>query len=307
MKAAWWLLLTLSWSPLAAAPDAMAEPPRVIRYVSLNLLHGGVLSGLAGDGEKLEERLRITTEELRALAPDVIGLQEASVGHGRGNVAERLARALGYHYAFAPVRYFDWSWLNHLTWFVINFREGPGILSRFPIVEWSAHRLPLCDGRFEPRGLTYARLRTPWGDLGVASTHTSPGFCQAPAVAALLQQRRGPLPSVLMGDFNTIDGAGGILTLTNGAGFVDAFRAANPDEPGPTVWQRVEAPVPTVQRRVDFVFLLPGTAAPGRVRESRLVLNTPRRLEDGRVLWPSDHYGVLADIEVFAPTSTGAK
>jgi endonuclease/exonuclease/phosphatase family metal-dependent hydrolase len=307
MKAARWLLLGLAWSPLATAPDAMADAPRAIRYVSLNLLHGGVLSGLAGNGEQLEERLRITIEELRALAPDVVGLQEASVGRGRGNVAERLARALGYHYVFAPVRYFEWDWVNHLTWFVINFREGPGILSRFPIVEWSAHRLPLCDGRFEPRGLVYARLRTPWGDLGVASTHTSRGFCQASAVAEILQQRRGSLPSVLMGDFNTVDGVGGILALTNGAGFVDAFRAANPDASGATVWQQVDAPVPTVQRRVDFVFVLPGTLQPGRVRESRLVLNEPRRWEDGRVLWPSDHYGVLADIEVFPTTTTGAR
>lgn len=306
MTAARWLWLALVWSAAWSVPDAMAEPPRPMRYVSLNLLHGGVSSGLTGRDEDLEERLRITIEELRALAPDVIGVQEASVSRRRGNVAERLARALGYHYAYAPVRYFDWEWLNRLTWFVINFREGPGILSRFPIVEWHSYQLPLCDGRFEPRALVHARLRTPWGDLWVASTHTSRGFCQAPAVAELLEKRRGALPSVLMGDFNTGEAAGGIMALTNGAGFVDAFRAANADAPGPTVWQQVDAPVSTVRHRVDFVFVLPGTAERGRVRTSRVVLDTPRRLANGKLLWPSDHYGVLADIDVFPPAASAA-
>ena len=31
----------------------------------------------------------------------------------------------------------------------------------------------------------------------------------------------------------------------------------------------------------------------------RLVLNTPRCLPDGKTLWPSDHYGVAAEIELF--------
>jgi hypothetical protein len=35
-----------------------------------------------------------------------------------------------------------------------------------------------------------------------------------------------------------------------------------------------------------------------RVRSSRVVLNTPGRLGNGAVLWPSDHYGVLADLEL---------
>jgi hypothetical protein len=30
-----------------------------------------------------------------------------------------------------------------------------------------------------------------------------------------------------------------------------------------------------------------------------VVLNTPGALDDGQVLWPSDHYGVLAELDVF--------
>jgi hypothetical protein len=36
------------------------------------------------------------------------------------------------------------------------------------------------------------------------------------------------------------------------------------------------------------------------VAASRIVLDTPHRLPDGSTLWPSDHYGVLADLIVSA-------
>ena len=51
-------------------------------------------------------------------------------------------------------------------------------------------------------------------------------------------------------------------------------------------------------RRVDYVFVLPGTTMDAEVRSSRVVLNTPGLLADGATLWPSDHYGVLADLEL---------
>jgi hypothetical protein len=35
-------------------------------------------------------------------------------------------------------------------------------------------------------------------------------------------------------------------------------------------------------------------------------VDTPGRLSDGSPLWPSDHYGVLADLVVFPPSHTGA-
>jgi len=55
------------------------------------------------------------------------------------------------------------------------------------------------------------------------------------------------------------------------------------------------------RRRVDDVFLVPGEEVPGRVLSSRVVLDRPRALVDGAVLWPSGHDGVLADFEVFPP------
>ena len=66
-----------------------SAPSFTLRFVTFNLLHGGIFSELSGDDEGLEERLRITVEGLRALRADVVGLQEASTGRRRGDVAAR--------------------------------------------------------------------------------------------------------------------------------------------------------------------------------------------------------------------------
>jgi hypothetical protein len=63
----------------------------------------------------------------------------------------------------------------------------------------------------------------------------------------------------------------------------------------------VLAPGPTVRRRVDYVLLLPGSRVAARVVSSRVVLDTPGRRADGGPLWPSDHYGVLAEIRLSPP------
>jgi exonuclease III len=103
-----------------------------------------------------------------------------------------------------------------------------------------------------------------------------------------------------MGDLNASEALPAMGELT-AAGWIDAFRAAHPATAGFTVWQRPDAPGPTVFRRVDYVFLAPGRACTGRVLGSRVVLDTPRRAPDGRTLWPSDHYGVLADLDLRDP------
>lgn len=270
-----------------------------MKFVTFNLFHGGVLSGL-GDSRNLDGRLEMTASALRSLGADVIGLQEASSSRGRGNVAGRLADQLGFHYVYGPAssRFFGDNGVDRLIASLLNFTEGPAIVSRFPITRWEIHDLPRCGRFFDSRVLLSATLQTPWGPLNVFSTHTRGDPCQTRRVAELARNGRGPLPAVLLGDFNAAEGSVAITALTEDAGFVDAFRTANPTHPGLTVWQRIEAPVPTVWRRVDYVFVIPGTKFPGTVISSRVILDTPRHLPDGKVLWPSDHYGVLAEMEI---------
>jgi endonuclease/exonuclease/phosphatase family metal-dependent hydrolase len=100
-----------------------------------------------------------------------------------------------------------------------------------------------------------------------------------------------------MGDLNAGESLEAIRALAGGGGFVDAFRAANPEALGLTVWQRPGAPSSTVHRRVDYIFV--AGAGVDVACHSRVVLDRPRRLPDGGTLWPSDHYGVLAEIRLF--------
>ncbi len=289
----------------AADPGFEGKPPPPLRYVTFNLYHGGPFSGLTGDALDLDARLDLAAAELRALGADIIGLQEASSSRQRGNVAARLAAQLGFHHVFATANPhpFNGNRLNRFAAFLLNFSEGPAIVSRFPIVSWEVDRLPMCGKLTESRVVLSAVLQTPWGSHRVYSAHTSGTPCHTRRVAELVGGRRGPLPSVLMGDFNAPPDSPAIDPLTQEAGFLDAFRMANPTLPGLTVWQRLDSPVPTVRRRVDYLFVVPGTEVRGRVLSSRIILNTPKRLSVEKVLWPSDHYGVLAELEVFLPVA----
>ena len=276
-----------------------ADRPQPLRVVTFNLLHGGPSSGLFGNGEALEERLALTTAGLRELAPDLLGLQEASVGRGRGNVAARLAAALDMHYVHGPAttRVLPISFVNRLIVAAMNFAEGPAVLSRYPITDWEVYELPRCAKRLDARVLVRAEIATPWGPVAAFSTHLGRDDCQVARVAEIVRARAAKGPTVLMGDFNAGDSAPAIVQL-NGDGFIDAFRAANPASPGHTVWQRPGAPERTVGRRVDYIFVA-GVAGPAVACASRVVLDTPRHDGNGGTLWPSDHYGVLAELNLF--------
>lgn len=294
---------------LAILPGAAAgeESQAALRVVTFNLLHGGPSSGWRGTGEHLEERLAMVTRELQALAPDVVGLQEASIARGRGNVAARLGTALGLYWAHASAtrRVFGLGWLDGLIVWGINFEEGPAVLSRFPIIETEVVELPRCRRFYDPRVLLRATVQTPRGALDVFSTHTGHDACQVRRVAEIVGARRGALPALVMGDFNAADTADWMVELGREHGFVDAFRAGQPGARGATVWQQPGSAAPTVTRRVDYIFVVPnGTAAP-HVRDSRVILDTPARRPDGSTLWPSDHYGVLAELELATPTALG--
>lgn len=269
--------------------------------VTFNLFHGGPWSSRNGNDHDLDARLAMVTGELRALDPDVVTLQEASQGRRRGVVARRLAEALGFHYVFEPAttRLSPLGLLNRLVVAGLDFAEGPAVLSRFPITGSDVSELPRCQKRLDPRILLRADVATPWGPLAVFTTHTSADACQVERVGAVARAQARSTPMILAGDFNMAESHEAIAALNGAGGFVDAFRAAHPASSGPTVYQRPGATVPTVSRRVDYIFV-GGVADRGRVVcGSRVVLDQPGRTPDGRMVWPSDHYGVLADLDPF--------
>ncbi len=300
--------LLLVAGPIGRSTLAADLPPSTLRVVTFNLYHGGPFSGLTGRDHQLERRLALVGEELKALRPDIVGLQEASAGRGRGDVAGRLAAALGFFHAYAPAnpRPFGGERVARALAALLNFSEGPAIASRFPVRDWRVHRLPRCAGTVgESRAVLSATLDTPWGALEVSSAHTRGDPCQTRVVADLLSREARPLPALLMGDFNAGDGSPALAPFTESARFVDAFRVVNPMEPGPTAWQPLDVVEATASRRVDRIYLVPGERIRGSVLSSRVILNQPRRLADGGFLWPSDHYGVLAEVEIVGASGSG--
>lgn len=299
----------LGASPLVAFSnvEAIAEAehlPRPLRVVTYNLLHDGASSGFIDGRTHLEERLNMAIRELKTLDPDIVAVQEASDSRTHGNVPERLAAALGLQVVFEPAteHVFGLWPLDRLLVGVMGFKEGSAILSRFPITATEVYDLPRCKKWLEPRIMLQATISTTWGPLQVFSTHTGRGDeCQTARVGEVVRERLGPAPSLLMGDFNTPETSKVLTTLRQEAGFIDAFRIANPGTNGPTVWQRIESAASTVSRRVDFILFLNGRNSKTFVRSSRVVLDRPGRLPDGSTLWPSDHYGVLAEFDI-APT-----
>jgi endonuclease/exonuclease/phosphatase family metal-dependent hydrolase len=284
----------------AASPDSLGSG-RPLRVLTYNLLHDGAGSGFVDGRTHLEERLEMTIRELKALDPDIVAVQEASDSRIHGNVSQRLATALGYHVVFEPATEHVFG-LRPLDWLVVHvmgFKEGPAILSRFPIADSVAYDLPRCKKRLEPRMMVQATILTTWGPLQIFSTHTGRGDeCQIARVGEIVRDGLGAGLSLLMGDFNSPETSHVLITLRNEAGLIDAFRAANPEVQGPTVWQKIDSAEPTVSRRVDFVFLLNGRSLKASVRSSRVVLDRPGRLPDGTPLWPSDHYGVLTELDL---------
>lgn len=298
----WMRVLFLLIVMVQPTAGATASSPASLRCLTFNVLHGGVFSGWVGNGKDLDRRLEIMLDEFQALEVDILALQEASTGNSRGNVAERIAERLGFYFAYAPAgfRLFSLEPLNSVTNWIMNLTEGPAIVSRFPIVSWRTYDLPRCGRLTDPRVLLCAELQTPWGALSVCSTHTSGLPCHTESIVRFTNKYREALPLLLMGDFNAPEDSPAITALTQKAGFIDTFRLMNPKEAGRTVWQRVDVAHSTVFRRVDYVFLAPGPTIPMRVSASRVVLNTPKQQLGGRVLWPSDHYGVFTEFHIAA-------
>jgi endonuclease/exonuclease/phosphatase family metal-dependent hydrolase len=292
-------LLCLLLTVIAVVPAAAMAEERPLRLITLNLLHGGPWSSFTGDDQQLEARLALIVPALRALGPDIVALQESPVTRRRGDVAARLAEALGLSHvqARATEHILPFRLLGRLIVGALGFVEGPAVLSRFPIVASQIHDLPHCRRWLDARVALQADVRTPAGDLAVFSTHTSRDDCQTRRVAELAAARDGP--TVVMGDFNTPETG---LDVFREHGLVDCFRAVRPDAPGLTVWQRIDAPSPTVQRRVDYVFARDGRALRTRAVSARVVLDAPERRDDGAVLWPSDHYGVFVELRLVRRT-----
>jgi endonuclease/exonuclease/phosphatase family metal-dependent hydrolase len=261
-----------------------------MRLVTLNLWN---------EQGPLARRMELCVEQLRALEPDVVALQEVRQSAAVPNQAATLASALGMNHV----------WARAMTW--NKGDEGLAIMSKHPIVGEGHRELPHASEK-ERRICLYARLDTPQGPLDAYTVHlnyrsTHGQIREDQIAAAEAFMRETPdvrIPKVLMGDFNAVPDSDEIrflkgLRTVNGRRvyFQDAWAHLRPREPGWT-WAKSNPFTERMawlerDRRIDYIFVghtnLDGT---GMLLDCRVVLDVP----DGEGVFPSDHYGLYAEI-----------
>jgi endonuclease/exonuclease/phosphatase family metal-dependent hydrolase len=248
-------------------------------------------------GDDWRERQRGIVSTLRAVRPDIVGLQEVW-GSADANQAELLADELGMHAAFGapslpppprPAGSPD----------QVGLDVGVGVLSRWPILEAQEHRL---GSRHRPEIVALAAVADhPQGPLHAVVSCIDWGLefaaqrlAQTRALAALLldPSRDGPLPAFLTADLNAPPATPEIRALTDV--MVDAWVAAGDAPDGGTTLSTSNPLAPRaawqIDHRIDYVLARPGTPGRPLVVERAFLAGEPRN-----GLPPSDHYAVVAD------------
>ncbi len=301
--------LLIACSSDALAPSNGSGTPTTelaptLRVASVNMLHG---FDSDVNASTLLDRLGLVADALEAENVDIVGLQESSISSYGGNVAEELARRLGFEFVYQranPNIEDATDEENDTLASAIDFEEGEAVISRFPIRDSEGLQLPRvssADNRVALRGTVV----TPWGDIDIYSTHLTnqdepeAKAGQAQAIADWIAERSSELPALLMGDFNAREGSETINLLSGG--FVDVYRAVDPDGPGYTCCQDdVSVAEPDANlKRIDYMFMVPGTSFAGDVVDARVFLNAPFELADGGALWATDHYGLIVELRLF--------
>jgi exodeoxyribonuclease-3 len=246
----------------------------VIRLLSYNIRRGG-----AGREDALEA-------VVRPAAPDVVVFQEATVPAVIQNLAVRCAMPF-------------WGAQPKLSL---------GFMSRIPIAQRAWHRPRLSRHAFLELVLEGNALRVFGVHLSAvfsAWTERRRSFELRSLLASIRQHQDGL--HALVGDFNTIAPgelldlpslpqkvratvwlSGGqirwrTIQLVRDAGYVDAFRALHPDDPGFTL------PTVAPQVRLDYLFVPQGYA--GRVTRCEVLRPTA-------AAEASDHFPLLSEIQV---------
>lgn len=242
-----------------------------------------------------EERLVGLRAGLRALAPDIIGMQEV-LRFPDMDQAALVSQGLGYEIAWGMAS--D----NH------GFPTGNAILSRWPIACTEVIPLPN-GGSDEHRSIVFAEIASPFGKVPFFCTHLnwmlSHGHIRQLQVKALVDAvaRLAPLggfPPIVVGDFNAEPDSDEIRFMRGLTGlggpcvyFADSFGVAGEGN-GMTFSKRNDfaAPLREPERRIDYVFVRgPDDSQRGEPQDARVCFD--QKYEG---TFPSDHFGVLTTI-----------
>jgi endonuclease/exonuclease/phosphatase family metal-dependent hydrolase len=244
-----------------------------LRVATLNILN------LA---DRWEERLPLLLADMAALRPDLLGLQEVVYPMQQDRL---LAAATPDEYAI------------HRGW-AGRPEYGNSLLVRAPLAADGVERLDLGHQRAAHR----AAVTLPDGArVLVAVTHLHnrvPDAAlrdeQTAALVAWLDAAPSTTAQVVMGDFNADPGEPAYGRML-GAGFRSAFAEANGGEPAVTWPSGLQAPAMDTDGDpscLDYVWLR------GAIGVAHARLWADRPASDDPTLYPSDHFGVVATVEV---------
>lgn len=251
------------------------------------------------------DRLRLMADGLRALAPDLVMLQEAFAADDDGtgepvDTARSLAEATGLH----MVRHAGRRKERLFETRTVDSTSGLAILSRRPILRHEVIELPT-DPRDGDRQALIAVIEgdAPARPVIAVTTHLShlaraDELRQAQmdaaldAVAALPET---PSAVFLGGDLNTGADSELITTLgrRHGLEVTNAYHVGDLDVSFPTLVSALPRRAATRDKCIDFIFLLSAAqAAPSyRLVTTERVLDKP---DPETSTYPSDHTGVRA-------------
>jgi endonuclease/exonuclease/phosphatase family metal-dependent hydrolase len=253
------------------------------------------------------ERETAIVDVLRQARPDICGLQEVWAEGGR-NLAGELAEELGMH----------WVWVRspdpekwHARLPGCSAAVGNAVLARWPIRDSSEILLPPGSSGDASRTAVVAAVDSPDGRIPFATTQlTSAPWDSATRcvqvralVDRLAEVERGHYPVVVAGDMNAEPDSDEIRLLCGHKTaparerfvLIDAWRYA-PEGAVPWTWDRANPHVLSTMEpssRIDYVLVgAPHAGRRGHVRSIRRIGAEPMR-----GVWPSDHAGVLAELE----------
>lgn len=268
----------------------------------------------AGPWLERTERIR---SDLAALSPDILALQEVLELESPSSYqcqTEELIDGMDLHHCYGLGHDMSGDWVpsEHRLGF------GNAVVSRFPIRSSVNLRLPGEDISDQRRSLLHAVVEAPFADVDVFVTHLNwkldEGWVrerQVQFIAAQIAERApadGRYPPLLMGDMNAEPYSDEIRFLTGHTrlGNEKSTRMADVwsyfPELGPGFTfdarrNRFSASYHEPPRRLDYIFArAPGKKGLGAPIRAGLCFNTPG--EGVPPIFPSDHFGVMADLRV---------
>src|ERR1051326_1501159 len=238
---------------------------------------------LEQDHKRWDARRPLNTAATGPLKPDVMAVMEICV---------RCESAPGLRASAAELTGIDYHLVQQTKVNGLAEVEGEALLTRFPIAETGN-----LDYQARVMVALVARLRVGDNPLDVYVTHLyksrgedSLRLYQVQQLLAWIDSRER-VPAIVCGDFNAI------LTTPSAALMASRFR---PTQAAPTAFTpladadgSVTHPYrPRMDRCIDYIWVSEGIG----IAASGVCFDQPSR--DDASLWPSDHAGVWADLEL---------